>query len=261
MEKLNVTDFQKRKLKKFYLATYIIAKDVRIRTDTCICDKKLYVMFGCDLIGNRQIIGMYSCSENDHRFWLERFEEIQARGVEKIMFFVTPTNKNIERCIKIVYNGIRIVHSPDEIFSGITRFLADHPSRKMKVALKDLFLEENIDRYTEELNIFKEVYVNNQIVMRMLEKSDEQIKKYYEYSRELREVFYPYYTIHEMKKYLNKLKTKEPLCTNMSEVIEFSMPYINSFELGRSYSKAQWLSLISEIYAEYKEELEEYIDE
>ena len=58
MEKLNLIDFQKRKLKKFYLATYIITKEIKIRTDTCICDKKMYVMFGCDFIGNRQILGI-----------------------------------------------------------------------------------------------------------------------------------------------------------------------------------------------------------
>lgn len=262
MEKLNLIDFQKRKLKKFYLATYIITKEIQIRTDSCICNKTLYIMFGCDFIGNRQIIGMYFANDNDHRFWLERFEEIQARGIEKIMFFVTPTDKNIERCVKIVYNNIKVIHSPDEVFTSITKFLAERPSRKLKIELKELFLEDNIENFKEELELFKELYVDNQIVMMLLNKKQHQIEEYYQYSKGLREVFYPYYTIHEMKKYMNKIKTKEPLCTNINEVIEFCMPYINSFELGRSYSKAEWLNLMSKIYEDekYKEELEEYID-
>ena len=41
--------------------------------------------------------------------------------------------------------------------------------------------------------------------------------------------------------------------------MEFCLPYINSFESGRSYSKADWLSLMGRIYAnkEYAKELEE----
>lgn len=163
---------------------------------------------------------------------------------------------------KIVYNDIKVIHSPDEVFTSITKFLAERPSRKLKIELKELFLEDNIENFKEELELFKELYVDNQIVMMLLNKKQHQIEEYYQYSKGLREVFYPYYTIHEMKKYMNKIKTKEPLCTNINEVIEFCMPYINSFELGRSYSKAEWLNLMSKIYEDekYKEELEEYID-
>ena len=64
-----------------------------------------------------------------------------------------------------------------------------------------------------------------------------------------------------MQKYLNKINTREKLCTNINEVIEAFMPYIHRFEKGRSYSKTEWLELISNIYDEYAEILEEYINE
>lgn len=260
MEKINLSDFQKRKLKNFYLAVYVVTKDIRIRTDTCISDKTLYLLWGLDIIGNRQILGIYFDNPNDHRFWLERFEDIQARGVQKILFFVTPKHKNIERCIKIVYNGINVIHSPDDISSAITRFWADHPSRKSQIALKELFLTENIEMYNAEYNLFKEVYADNKIILMMLDKNIDNIKNFYQYSKKLRILFYPYYTIHEMKKFLNKIKTKEPLCASLNDVIDFCISYINSFESGRAYSKLEWLDLIADIYEEYQNDLEEYIN-
>lgn len=96
MEKINLMDFQKRKLKNFYIALYIITKEIRIRTESCITNKKLYVLTGLDIMGSRQVLGVYFDNKNDNRFWLERFEDIQARGVNKVLFFVTPVNKNIE---------------------------------------------------------------------------------------------------------------------------------------------------------------------
>lgn len=79
MEKINLTDFYKRQLKKFYLVVYVITKEIKIRTDTCIKDKDVYVLFGVDIMGNRQIIGIYFNNENNNRFWLEKFEDIKAR--------------------------------------------------------------------------------------------------------------------------------------------------------------------------------------
>lgn len=260
MEKITLTDLQKRKLNNFYIAVYVITKNIKIRTETCITEKELYVFYGLDIMGNREILGMFFNVENNNRFWLEKFEDFQARNLNEILFFVTPANKNIERCIKIIYNDVKIIHSPDYIFENITKFLANHPSRKMKIALKELFLTKNIEEYKIKLEVFKEIYVDNNIILIMLNKHQKEIEKYYEYTQDLRILFYPYYTIYEMKKFLNKLKTKEPLCSNINEVIEFCLPYINSFEIGRNYSKKEWLELISGIYNKYQEKLEVYIN-
>ena len=70
MEKINLIDLQKRKLKKCYVAVYVVVKDIKVRTDTCISDRKLYILFGIDIMGNRQILGIYFNSENNNRFWL-----------------------------------------------------------------------------------------------------------------------------------------------------------------------------------------------
>lgn len=259
MEKLNFNDFQKRKLHNFYLAVYVVTKDIKIRTDSCISDKTVYLLWGFDIMGNRQILGIYF-DTLDNRFWLEKFEDFQARNVHKILFFLTPSNKNIERCIKIIYNDINIIHSPDDIVSSISRFWADHPSRKTQIALKELFFADNIDLYNIDYNNFKDVYIDNKLILMLLEKKQNEIKQFYQYSKDLRNLFYPYYAIREMKRFLNKLKTKEPLCTNINEVIKFCIPYVNSFELGRTYSKVQWLDLISNIYEQYSDDLEVFLN-
>lgn len=260
MDKINLTDFQKRKFKNFYVCVYVITKKIKIRTDTSIADKELYMIFGIDIMGNRQILGFFFDNKFDNRFWLEKFEDFKARNLEKILFFVTPPHKNIERCIKIVYNGITIIHSPDSVCCSITKFFADHPSRKMAISLKNLFLLENKQRFTQELQIFKEIYVDNKLIMLLLQKKENEFEKFYQYNYELRTLFFPYYTIHETKKFLNKLKTQEHLCTNINEIISFCLPLINSFEIGRNYSKCEWLNLVSSLYEVYGEELEEYIN-
>lgn len=260
MGQINLNDLQKRKLNKCYIAWYIIAQEITIRDSICMQKKKLYIIYGVDIVGNRQIIGMYFEKKNDNRFWLEVFEDLKARNAETVLFLVTPPHRNIERCVKILYNNIRIVYAPDDVILSITKFFAEKPSRALKISFKNLFLAENIDKYKIELQLFKDQYVENKVILMLLEKKESMIEKYYEYSYEIRKFLYPYYAIREIRKYLNKLNNLEELCTNLTEVTEFFLPYINQFEIGRSYYKKEWLELMSNIYETFSNELEVYLD-
>lgn len=90
MEKINLVDFQKRKLKNFFVCVYVITKKVKIRTETSIAERELHLLYGIDILGYRQVLGIYFNNTHDNRFWLEKFEDLKARNVEKILFFISP---------------------------------------------------------------------------------------------------------------------------------------------------------------------------
>ena len=52
MGQIDLNDLQKRKLQKCYLAWYIIDKEITIKDDNCIQKKKLYTIYGVDIVGN-----------------------------------------------------------------------------------------------------------------------------------------------------------------------------------------------------------------
>ena len=130
----------------------------------------------------------------------------------------------------------------------------------LEKALSDLKISfQNDHVYLNGEDVTKEIRTNDismmasktsavPMVRQKLVDLQKEIDTFYQYPQQLRILFYPFYTIHEMKKFLNKLKTKEPLCTNINEVIEFCLPYINSFEFGRNYSKKEWLDLMLKLH-------------
>lgn len=260
MGQINLNDLQKRKLQECYLAWYVINKEVTIRNSTCIEKKMLYLIYGVDIIGNRQIIGTYFENEKDNRFWLETFEDLKARNAQTVLFLVTPEHRNIERCAKIVYNSIKVVHAPDDVIMSITKFFSEKPSRRLTVCFKNLFLAEDLNKYKDELQLFKDQFIENKVVLMLLERKEKKIEEFYKYSLEIRKFLYPYYPVREMRKFLNKLNTLETLCTNITEITEFCLPYINKFENGRSYYKKEWLELISTLYDNYPGIMEVYLN-
>ena len=65
MEKINLTDFQKRKFSNCFIAVYVVKKDIKIRIDICLTNKKMYIVFGLDIMESRQILGIYFDNENE----------------------------------------------------------------------------------------------------------------------------------------------------------------------------------------------------
>ena len=140
MEKINLSDLQKRKLKKCYLSWIIITKEIYVRNNESCKEKKLlYVILGTDISGNRQVIASLFENSYDNRFWLEFFENIRARGAEFVLLAVTPKNKNLVRCLKIIYNKVKVIDSPEDIVVDITQFFTEKSTRKFITNLKDLF--------------------------------------------------------------------------------------------------------------------------
>lgn len=259
MSKINLIDLQKRKFQASYLAWFVFTKNIKVRLSSCIEVQTLYCIYGIDKLGNRQVLGMFFENENDNRFWLEVFEDFKARNAQNVFFIVTPNNRNLERCVKIVYNSIRVVHSPDSIIESITKYFSDKPSRALRTSFKNLFLAKDLQALELELQFFKDKYIDNKVILMLLGRKELEIKKFYQYSYDIRKFLYPYYSLHEFKKFLNKLNTLDNLSCSINEIIEFCLPYINHFELGRTQYKSEWLNLISIFYETFSNEMEVYI--
>jgi len=260
MSKINLIDLQKRKLQTSYLVWFVFTKDIKVRTSNCIETRTLYTIYGIDNLGNRQVLDIFFENDKDNRFWLEVFEDFKARNAQNVLFIVIPNNRNIERCVKIVYNGIKVIHSPDCITENITKYFSDRPSRALKISCKNLFLAKDLQTLELELQFFKDKYMSNKVILMLLERKELEIKQFYQYSYDIRTLLYPYYTIHEFKKFLNKLNTLETLCCNINEIIEFCLPYVNHFEIGRTHYKSEWLNLINILYETYQTEMEVYVN-
>ena len=258
VRKIDVNEFQKRKLERSYISVYIVIKPIVIETDDGIEPKNLCVFYGFTSLGARKIIAIYFEDTQDNRFWLNIFEDLKSRNLRNIMFLVTPKNKNIERCAKIVYNDIEVVRSPEDIMNSIDIFFATKTSRSLEIQLKNLLLADNIDICKEKIELFKQQYLHNTLVLTVFEKQEQDILKLYKYNLDIRKLLYQYYAIRDIKRQINKLNILQPLCFDITTIAEHFLEYICSFERGLSYSKKGWVRLMNILYETYPKKMEEY---
>ena len=258
VRKIDLKEFQKRKLERSYISVYVIVKEMLIETQDGIEPKNLCIFYGFTALGARRVIALYFEDTLDNRFWLNVFQDFKARNLINIMFLVTPQNKNIERCAKIVYNDIEIVRSPEDIMASIDIFFATKTSRYLEIQLKNLLLAEDIKTCKNKIDLFKQQFFDNQLVLSVFEKQEKDILNLYKYSYDIRKLLYQYYAIRDFKRHVNKLNVRQPLLNNIIMVQEHFLDYISSFERGLTYSKKGWMQLINSLYELYPKKMEVY---
>lgn len=258
VRKIDLKEFQKRKFERSYISVYIVIKTILIETNDGIEQKNLCVFYGFTALGARRIIAIYFEDTSDNRFWLNVFEDLKARNLKNIMFLVTPKNRNIERCAKIVYNDIEVIRSPEDIMASIDIFFATKTSRYLEIQLKNLLLAEDLQDCKEKLDLFKQQFLHNQLVLTVFEKQQDDIMKLYKYNYDIRKLLYQYYAIREIKRHINKLNELQPLCFDITMVQKHFLEYISSFERGLTYSKKGWVRLMNILYETYPKKMEVY---
>ena len=131
--------------------------------------------------------------------------------------------------------------------------------KALEIQLKNLILAEDIEKCEENIELFKQQYLHNQLVLEVFKRQEDDIKKLYKYNYDIRKLLYQYYAIREIKRHINRLNERQPLQENIDDVIEHFTEYISSFERGLTYSKKGWVRLMNILYEIYPKKMEEYL--
>lgn len=259
MKKVNLEEIKKRKLEECYVIWYFVTQTVPIKVDDIITNNLLYVVYGVNVLGKRKIIGIYFEKPNDNRFWLETLEDLKARNVKKVLFMSTKYNKNLERAVKIVYNDTIIIPSAFDIIAEITKYFTDSYGSDIVKEIKDLFFKDNIKSYKIDFELLEEKYVDNSVVLMLLNRHSASIEKYYVYDKNIRKLLYPHFSIRDMRKNIKKLSNIFGSFNSLDNVVENMLDGISVFEKASSLKKIEWMDIINKLYVMFKESIEVYL--
>ena len=180
---------------------------------------------------------------------VENEQEIEVKNLCVIYGF---TALGVRRIIAIYFENT----NDNRFWLGV---FEDLKSRTLEIQLKNLILAEDIEKCEENIELFKQQYLHNRLVLEVFKRQEDDIKKLYKYNYDIRKLLYQYYAIREIKRHINRLNERQPLQENIDDVIEHFTEYISSFERGLTYSKKGWVRLMNILYEIYPKKMEEYL--
>lgn len=98
-----VTEWQSRPLERVYPVVFLDALRVKIRDESVVRNKAVYLALGVLPDGTRDILGLWIEQTEGAKFWLKVVNELKNRGVEDILIAVVDGLKGFGEAIETVF--------------------------------------------------------------------------------------------------------------------------------------------------------------
>jgi transposase-like protein len=202
----DIVAWQNRPLEPVYLIVWMDGIVFKVRENSKVVNKTIYLAVGLNRDGKKEILGMWLGKNESASFWLGVLTDLKARGVEDILITATDNLNGFTQTIKNVFpesqtqicvvhqirNSARyVVWKDKKAFSADMKLIYNAPTKQAaKASLEDFAVKWN-DKYPyavkswtenwEELTVFfdfpieirKIIYTTN-----LIENLNGKIRKY-----------------------------------------------------------------------------------
>lgn len=105
---VQLEEWQNRPLKKFYTFLFVDCLYVTIRKDYETKNYAVSVIFGYDVDGQKDVLGLWLGESKSKHQWMQIFDEIKARGVEDVLFLSMDGVSGLEEGAKAIVPNVTV---------------------------------------------------------------------------------------------------------------------------------------------------------
>ncbi|MBA3662575.1 MAG: IS256 family transposase [Gammaproteobacteria bacterium] len=131
----DVTEWRSRPLDKIYPIVFIDGFVAKCRLDGRVSNRTVYVMYGINMEGQKEVLGLYIGENEGAKFWLQVLTELKNRGVEDVFILCADGLKGLPESVEATF--------PNAIFQTCVVHMVRHslnyvPYQEKKVVAADL---------------------------------------------------------------------------------------------------------------------------
>jgi transposase-like protein len=140
-----IITWQNRALESCYPVIFLDAIHYKVREDGQVKQRAIYTVFGIDVNGQRDVLGLYiDEAEGAHR-WGLILEDIRKRGVEDVFWFCVDGLAGFKEAIEAVFPHSIVQRCIVHMIRSSTRFVADKDRRAICQDLRTIYTATNLD--------------------------------------------------------------------------------------------------------------------
>lgn len=151
----NIKAWQSRPLEKVYFVVWLDGIRLKIRHNSRIVDKTIYLVIGLNSQGLKEVLGMWVSETESASFWLSVLNDLKNRGVQDILIACTDNLAGFTQAIKAAFTlaltQLCIVHQ----IRNSCKFVPWSERRAFAADLKDIYTAVNEQAAADALDRFE----------------------------------------------------------------------------------------------------------
>jgi len=187
----SVKEWQERPLENIYLVVWMDGIRIKIRHNSKIINKCVYLVIGLNKEGKKEVLGMWIDETESATFWLKVLTDMKARGVEDILIACTDNLTGFTKAIKAAFpqtiTQLCIVHQ----IRNSCKFVSWKERREFAKDLKAVYAAINVESAATGLDEFEQKWGEKYgYAIQSWRTNWDNLVPYYEFPPEIRKIIY-----------------------------------------------------------------------
>ncbi len=150
-----VTAWQSRPLEAMYPVVFFDALRVKIREETVVRNKAVYLALGILPDGTRDILGLWIENTEGAKFWMKVFNDLKTRGVADILIAVTDGLKGMPEALGTGFPATTLQTCMVHLIRNSLDYASWKDRKALAAAIKPIYTAPSAEAAQAELEAFE----------------------------------------------------------------------------------------------------------
>lgn len=255
----DVKKWQHRPLKELYTFVYIDCLYVPIKNDFISEKRAVYVMIGVDIIGHKEIIGIWIGESENATFWTNILEEIKTRGIKDILFISLDGLSGLTEAIEKVFPYTVIQRCIVHLSRNLYKICPKKQASNIMSDFKKIYQSETKELAQLRYEELCEKYKDNQKIVNKVTNDMPYIYQIMDYPIEIRKVIYTTNPIESVNSALRKVTRGKGALPSEESVMKLLYLRIKDLEKKWTKSIPNWSIIINQLSLLFHDRIENYL--
>jgi len=202
-----VKEWQSRPLEPMYPVVFFDALRVKIREDTMVRNKAIYLALGVLPDGTRDILGLWVESTEGAKFWMKVFNDLKTRGVDDILIAVTDGLKGMPEALEAVFPRTTLQTCIVHLIRNSLDYASYKERAALAAAIKPVYTATSAETAESELDAFEQSVLGRKFptVVKAWRTAWDRVIPFFAFPPEVRKVIYTTNAIESVNARLRKI--------------------------------------------------------
>lgn len=249
-----VLEWQQRPLEACYTILYLDGIHYRVKQDGVYLDKCVYSVYGVDIEGNRDVLGIYLSGSESSNEWGLILEDLKRRGVADIFFVCIDGLKGFKQAISAVFPSAIIQRCIVHKIRNSVRFVSDKDRRPVCSDLRKIYAAANREQAKMALDAFRIAWGKiGEKIADSWEQDWEELMAFMDFSQSIRKMIYTTNPVEALHRVLRKVTKSKGAWINEKALVK--QLYLTLMESEKSWKRKafNYLSLQAEMEQKFSD--------
>lgn len=201
-----INEWQQRPLKPCYAILYLDGIYFRVQEDGRFKEKTVYSVYGVDVEGNRDVLGIYLDKKESAGQWMIVLEDLKKRGVQDVFFACIDGLPGFKKSIHAVFPSTIIQRCIVHKVRNSVRYAADKEYKALCKDLRGVYSSVNREQAALALDGFEQKWgQKGERIAQLWRKDWDELMAFMDFSEDLRRMIYTTNPVENLHRVIRKI--------------------------------------------------------